>query len=389
MTTRINELSKDQANRFAEFRDKWVEIGLCTSPADRPVAEKAIRNMYKSAKLEEPTIIWCQSPLSLVLTRSLFLLKPMDSVHSSVRASVRSSVRASVWTSVYNSVCDNVLASIIGGVRSSVHSSVHASVRDNILASVQDSVQTSVFDSVLSSVQARIYNSIQYSIQDSVQDSVRDSIHNSVRDSIRASVYGQHEAHWLAFYDFCRTVLSLKHETEPLSGLFNLAASCGWILPHPTICWASERHNVLSINDSGSLHCIDGPALSYPDGFSIYAINGTLIPGEWITKSLPSPDKLLHWKNIEQRRAGCELMGWDRLLSTLNATVINDSNNPGIGKLLEVNLPNSGRERFLSVKCGTGRRFSIPVPVHMETAHQANAWTWGVDKDKYNPEIRT
>ena len=41
--------------------------------------------------------------------------------------------------------------------------------------------------------------------------------------------------------------------------------------------------------------------------------------------------------------------------------------------------------------CGTGREFAIPVPRGIETALQANLWTYGIDKaDKaFLPEIRT
>ena len=65
--------------------------------------------------------------------------------------------------------------------------------------------------------------------------------------------------------------------------------------------------------------------------------------------------------NVEQRRAACELVGWVNILSQLNAKTI-DIDDDDIGTLLEVEIPDSGKEKFLQVKCGTGREFALPVP---------------------------
>lgn len=62
---------------------------------------------------------------------------------------------------------------------------------------------------------------------------------------------------------------------------------------------------------------------------------------------------------------------------------------PQIGELLSVNLPDIGQKKFLRVTCGTGRKFALPVPPEMETALEANAWTWGLEPNQYKPEVRT
>ena len=97
----------------------------------------------------------------------------------------------------------------------------------------------------------------------------------------------------------------------------------------------------------------------------------------------------LKWENIEQRRAACEILGWSKILSALNAKVIHKDPDPSIGTLLEAELPDSGVERFLQVRCGTGRDFVIPVPNEIQTARQGNAWTYGIEPDQLKPEVRT
>jgi hypothetical protein len=108
-----------------------------------------------------------------------------------------------------------------------------------------------------------------------------------------------------------------------------------------------------------------------------------------MNKDTVSAAEILSWPNIEQRRAGCEIVGWDRILRELKAQVIDKDDDPEIGSLLRVNLPDSPGSLFLQVQCGTGRTFALPVPPDMKTALEANAWTWGLEASDYVPEVRT
>ena len=225
----------------------------------------------------------------------------------------------------------------------------------------------------------------------SVRDSVWDSVWDSVRASVGDSIYGQHDAAWLGFYDFFLQVCALKSQTKKLQGLWALSKSAGWALPHQQICWVSERHNILTRDNQGRLHNLTGPAVAYPDGWMIYAFRGTRISGDWIEKKGSLTPKIaLTWGNIEQRRAACEIIGWNRILNELNAQSIDKDADPMIGELLEVEIPDIGREKFLRVMCATGRTFALPVPPQMQTALQANAWTYDMDQFDYRKmEIRT
>ena len=94
--------------------------------------------------------------------------------------------------------------------------------------------------------------------------------------------------------------------------------------------------------------------------------------------------------NLERRRAACEIVGWARILDELNGKTIDKDDDPEIGELIEVNLPDAGRERFLRVRCGTGRDFAIPVPPTVQTAIEANCWTYDIPTDMLKQkEFRT
>ena len=100
--SRIEKLTDAQIARMAEFRDRWIKIGLSTEPADRPVAEAGIIESYRAAGLSPPQrIVWCGSPLSQGLTRAIILDKRMI---ADIGKRVWAGVRDSVWDSVFTSM---------------------------------------------------------------------------------------------------------------------------------------------------------------------------------------------------------------------------------------------------------------------------------------------
>jgi hypothetical protein len=209
-------------------------------------------------------------------------------------------------------------------------------------------------------------------------------------DILNGMSYGCHDAAWLSFYDYFLEVCGVE-ECRKLEGLFELAKSCGWLSMYDELVVFQHRPTSILLDDEKRLHCEFAPAITYRDGYSVYAWHGVRIPGQWIEdKSSITPEIALHWENVEQRRAACEIIGWKNILDMLNAQVIDQDEDPMIGTLVEVDIPDIGREKFLRVLCGTGREFALPVPPEMETALQANAWTFGMDETEFfKPEVRT
>jgi len=157
------------------------------------------------------------------------------------------------------------------------------------------------------------------------------------------------------------------------------------------LVFVSDRPEIIRKDDEARLHCEDGPAIRFTDGYGVYCWHGLNVPDDWINKKSDLTPKIaLTWQNVEQRRAACEILGWDSILNELDAYVVDKDPDPQIGELLSVEIPEIGRENFLRVQCGTGRAFSIPVPPEMRTALQAQAWMVGLEpQDFQTPEVRT
>lgn len=215
-------------------------------------------------------------------------------------------------------------------------------------------------------------------------------VENAKGDVLSNSAYGCHDAYWLGFYDYFEQVCGVDLEGK-LDGVRAVGKTCGWVTVYDTLAVVQNRPLFVKMDEDKRLHCEDGPAIAYADGTEVYSWHGVQIPAEWLNdRNSLTPQIALTWENMEQRRAACEILGWVNILATLNSRVIDADEDPEIGTLLEVDLPDVGTERFLKVQCGTGRIFAIPVPPDVDTALAANAWTFDIEPDVLRQlEVRT
>lgn len=198
-------------------------------------------------------------------------------------------------------------------------------------------------------------------------------------------------AAWVSYLTSFRDVIGLNLPQHAAYQAWEDAARHGGFrIMHKEFCLVCDFPEILKKDEQNRPHCENGPSHRWRDGWSLYHWHGVHIPQEWIEdKASLTAQIALTWPNIEQRRAACEIIGWAKVLQQLNARVIDEDGDPEIGTLLEVELPDSGPERFLQVQCGTGRTFAIPVPRDQETAIAANAWTFGLSAEDLKVEVRT
>jgi len=339
---KIDTLTKAQIAKLPEYRDKWIKIGLSCEPMDFEAAKLAIEKIYLSVGFE--------SPKRISRFRSPFEATKCDYIIQNNVEQVWESIVGQVWNSVREQVDINKIYFLW-----------------NILWNAWDSVEEQVYNPVW------------------VRNEQKKSQKNACRQ-VMMNISSQLKD--IGFFDFFNTELDLSC-LQPFDGMLKLAQHCGG--------WMLYRHNVLLLDrpewihrdEQGRLHSENEMAIRYRDGYGLYQWHGITIPGEWIEKRPPHAKKLLRRNNIEQRRVGIEILGWEVILKELNAKLINQSDNPQIGSLYQSKVSGFRNRRFLKVQCGTGRHFVIPVPSYCKSAHQANAWSYGLEPETYQPEVRT
>lgn len=142
--------------------------------------------------------------------------------------------------------------------------------------------------------------------------------------------------------------------------------------------WQENVHiikfpKIVEVDNENRLHNELGPSVEFLDRTVLYHWHGQEIPPKWIEQGLPEPAQLLKWRNLDERSAGCAMLGWNRLREVCKSKTIEDSGDPLWGELVEMQIPNSGKEKFLFVTCGTGREFALPVPPTVQTVDQAQS----------------
>lgn len=215
-------------------------------------------------------------------------------------------------------------------------------------------------------------------------------VKGNLNDFISNVIFGQHESHWIGFYDFFKNEVGVS-KIEKIQYLIDVAKNCGWVYCGDDIAIIMDRPLFIKLDENKRLHNENGPAIKYMDGFAIYSWHGTKIPKEWIEdKDNFTPEMAFAVENVELRRVAFEIIGWNNILKKLECKVIDEDEDPMIGTLLETTLPDFGTVRFIRVLCGTGRTFAIPVPPTVKTALEANAWTYNIEPNFLrNLEVRT
>ena len=188
-----------------------------------------------------------------------------------------------------------------------------------------------------------------------------------------------------------RDVIGLKlPEHEKYAAWEQCAIHGGFRVLHPEFCIVSDFPEFVRVDDLHRPHCADGPSHRWRDGWSLYHWHGVNVPAHWIEqRDTLTASEIFKEQNAETRRAGCEIIGWDRVLDGIDAKLLDDDGDPQIGALYEGQVPGATKCTFLRVECGTGRQFVIPTAPGLKTAIEAQAWIANKPVNKWvRPEVR-
>ena len=90
---KITKLTAAQEERLIEFREEWLQIGLCCEPADFATGDKVIRGFYARLGKAAPIILHFSSPLMCELAVNLIF---------SVLKEKPSQLRSQLWSQLWS-----------------------------------------------------------------------------------------------------------------------------------------------------------------------------------------------------------------------------------------------------------------------------------------------
>ena len=175
--------------------------------------------------------------------------------------------------------------------------------------------------------------------------------------------------------------------------LLEQASTCHWWFPFEEVVLASERPMANHLDDQGGLHNLTGPALTYADGWVLWALRGIVVSKEVVQKfDQLTAGEIANEKNAELRRVLIEVLGLPRFLRESGARKMHDDK---WGTLWRMEF--AGEEPMVMVELpdstprpdGQARTYFLRVPPTVKTPHEAVAWSFHKSPDDYDPEQQT
>jgi hypothetical protein len=360
-------LTSEQIKAQDRYRARWAAIRRSTEPADRAAAEEGVRLAYRAAGFDPPArLVWCDSPVAL--SRRAQVIAKGDGPN--VRWRLIDRPRGRVVAAVRRRLSRQQLAAIARAVNP----------EDALITSVTEAV---VEAATLPPVPllARYRRAEPLSLACVL-------LALGGRDGFRHTAAGPHDLAFLSISEYLRGVLALKAETEPLLGLMQVAANAGWLLPHERTCWLSERPELIRTDINDRLHRADGPALRYPDGFSLFAWRGIEVPRAIIERTeeitLAAIDAQT---NVQVRRCMIEIMTPQRYIAKGGAIRFAEDETGILWRKTWL-----ASDAWAAVEVingtpevdGTRKHYFLQVPANLRTAREAVAWTYGIKPEAYD-----
>ncbi len=377
MTKKKLELTAERKTIIDQGYARWREVGLRTTPADFEAAETAIAALYEWGKFRRPYFVRLSSPFAAELYINLLTKTWPDLMKSD---QLGDQLRDQLWGQLRDQLGDQLRGQLWGQLGDQLWGQLGV----QLWGQLRDQLVGQLGDQLWGQLGVQLGDQLRGQLVGQLRGQLGDQLGEGKLTYTGTWFQGAWDAWLWGFYETGKQVgASYSASTDAALNLHAaISQSCGAIYPFRDFCIITDRPEIIAQDDQNRLHRETGPAVLYRDGYSLFAWHGVRVPGNWITDpSSVTPKIALTHSNVEQRRAACEIVTWVRILDELKARTIDRDEDPEIGELVEVDIPDIGRERFLRVTCGTKRQFALPVPPTVKTALDANAWTYDIPAD--------
>jgi hypothetical protein len=378
-------LTFSQEAELSAVADEWARIVVARGPVDRVAAEAGMRSAYRAAGLDPPeTVVWLGSPLAGAVAAGA--LTGLD---------IHAVARGQVWDQVTAAFEAQGQRLAPGGAGRPVRSWIGPQVWSEVRVEVEAQLGRQLWKLIWEQTGQEVWRQLPERMRTQVVAGVVQELDNRfgwrLADRLRqqAMAAGQLETAWCATIDGLRRILPHVHGPERLTGLLEAAELAGWWWPFERAVLMTERPLGLHLDGQGRLHRPDGSAITYPDGFALYAWHGLRVPA-WLIDQLPRlrVKDIQAQANVELRRVMLESYGFDRYLRDAGAIRVHED---GTGILWRAEFDDDQPLVMVEVlnatpePDGTHRTYWLRVPPTVGSAREAVAWTFGLNADQYRP----
>ena len=266
--------SPNQQQSIADIQEKWEKTALSTDPIDSAQAIASVQRAYQINGFKEPTIYICSSPLT-GFRKLMELHEELGDLGEGGNQDIQ---LHSEWFFTYQGHLDE----LSGRISSSL----------------------SYVESLFAPLEKHLEQTILYKPTSQQVDCFRPNLRLNLDESLeqlghylqegcaipRGYFYNKITIGSLAL-EYCRwdirfSILNWEHDADKWESSKVLLETCGYIMPFEEICIICDRPSKILMDDRQRLHAVGESALSFRDGYEIFAQHGELLPGGKIRLTL-------------------------------------------------------------------------------------------------------
>src|SRR5262245_8094525 len=380
-------------------RDRWLRIGLLTTPADRPAAEAAVRRAYAAAGFQPPNVVvWMDSPLGGCLATAT-----LHQLHGQLRGRLDGKLdRAPLWRQLADQPGRDLLHRLRDQLRGQLqgqligrlggrqpggrlHDQLEVWLWVRLRDQLRDQLGDLFWDQLDGQLRRQLDDQLGHEFYDPLLDQLQDQLGGWLGDQLWGQLDGrqrdqfnQWDAPWWLARDRCGLRVAGLAPSPQLEALADAVASVGWWWPLRGAVVLTDRPTSIARDGRGRLHPETGPALACAYGYTLHAIHGVRVPAQVVeAPETITVDQIRGERNVEVRRVLLERYGHQRYLRDAGAERVHADDT---GTLWRCELPDD--EPLVMVEVtnatpepdGTHRAYWLRVPPQLWTARQAVAW---------------
>ena len=281
----IDKLTKEQEDSFPHFVTKWTTVGQSTGVCDLSKAKPLIKQIHKNAKLIAPKYFFhFKNPLNMI--QSIAIVKALEKFD--INKNYGSDVFPEEFQNWMNAF-EQTFTQYSEQYKNLDWSKPN--LKENMIAFIAN-----------------------YFAGKNPKDVIK-QYENEV-------LYGNHEAHNLAYYDFFYTHFKFDF-IEPLLPFFDLAEHLGWWSAQGEIVFLSDKPLEISFDQNGRIHNTEKPAIVYGDDFYLCVVEDLVVEDHVVLNPETITIKEINSEeNVEIRRIKMQQYGMEKYFDNAKVKII-------------------------------------------------------------------
>lgn len=332
----IEKLTPEQEALIPVYREKWRAIALSTERIDKEKAAEAVKVVYTAFGVQEPEIIFCDSPYAAF---SKIFLDQIDQWIQKLEFSIISRLKKSsvrriknqqqvfqpllrrlvrkrsfielselIESSIFQGIpCFNIYGNLFLELDSNRwdngHRLFYRHLKPKLLIQINEKLQNKHWIKLQSRIEKRLMASLKTRLESHIEN-----IYSICWQPDR-------KATGISVLDFSFRVLNFDYNVKKFQYYESLIIECGWIFAFEKVAIICDRPLHLRFDNQNRLHAEGEPAIEFTDGYSVYSYHGVTLPEKYgkIHPQQWQSQWLLTEENAELRRVLIQGIGYARI----------------------------------------------------------------------------